>query len=69
LRSKLACIALIAALSGCSLASQIGGVETGKCIGAELDAKNPLAMPVPLIASGQITFSAPAGTRFALCSW
>ena len=71
MRNVIVATLLAAALSGCSLASQLGGLDAGKCIGAQLAANNPvqLAPATTAPASGEITFSAPAGTRFALCAW
>ena len=67
---KLSILLVALALSGCSLATSLGGLDAGKCIGAQVDANNPIQLtPAPAPAGGTITFSAPAGTRFALCAW
>ncbi len=61
-------LALLAALGGCSGLAQLGGLEAGKCLAGQLAANNPLGTPA-MPATGQITFSAPAGTHAAMCVW
>ena len=59
--------AALALLAGCS--AQLGSGDAGKCFGGQLDAPNPLVVAPEPTSRGQITFSAPAGTRAALCVW
>jgi hypothetical protein len=56
-------------LDGCSGLAQIGGVDAGKALCGQLAANNPLASAPAAAPVGQITFSAPAGTRAAMCVW
>lgn len=63
-------IALSAALllSGCGVLGSVGGLPPlsgGACLGKDISSGATMTMP----GQGQITFSAPAGTAFALCAW
>jgi hypothetical protein len=64
----LALLWLALALSGCSGLAQLGGADAGKAFCGQLSANNPLAT-APAAPVGQMTFSAPGGTRVALCTW
>lgn len=61
-------ILLVAAIGGCSGVTSVG-VEAGKCFAGQLTPPSLVPstpMPAP---TGQFTFSAPAGSKFALCAW
>jgi hypothetical protein len=59
-------IILLLAITGCG--TTIGG-DAGKCFGGQVQPPS-LSLGAPAAPpSGQFTFSAPAGSRFALCAW
>lgn len=66
--SKLIALTMALALSGCGLLGSVGGLPPlsgGACLGKDISSGATVTMP----GQGQITFSAPAGTAFALCAW
>jgi hypothetical protein len=65
---KIIALSLALALSGCGLLGSVGSIpmlEGGACLGKNTGSGAAVTMP----GTGQITFSAPAGTAFALCAW
>jgi hypothetical protein len=62
---KIVVLSLLA-LSGCS---GTVGVELGKCLAGKLEPPSLSLGTTAPAPTGQYTFTAPAGSHFALCAW
>ena len=68
IRFSVLAAAILFTVSGCGGTLSIGG-DAGKCIGGQVVPPSLGGSPTLPPVSGEFTFSAPAGSRFALCAW